>query len=84
MRLFRQRSRKVTGDWRKLSEEELHKLSSSRNEMRMIKSRRTGLARNVIRMEVTLNEYMLGFRGKAQGRRRIGRIKYRRLVNKFI
>jgi hypothetical protein len=34
----------VTGDWRKLHNEELHKLYSSSNIIRMIKSRRMGRA----------------------------------------
>jgi hypothetical protein len=40
----------VTGDWRKLHNEELHNLYSSPNIIRMTKSRRTGWAGHVARM----------------------------------
>jgi hypothetical protein len=40
----------VTGDWRKLHNEELHNLYSSPNIIRMIKSRRMKCAGNVARM----------------------------------
>jgi hypothetical protein len=39
-RIFGQRRDEVTGDWRKLHNEELHNLYSSPNIIRMIKSRR--------------------------------------------
>jgi hypothetical protein len=41
---------KVTGDWRKLHNEELHNLYSSPNIIRMIKSRRVRWAGHVARM----------------------------------
>jgi hypothetical protein len=41
---------KVTGDWRKLHNEELHNLYSSPNIIRMIKSRRMRWAGHVGRM----------------------------------
>jgi hypothetical protein len=40
----------VTGDWRKLLNEELHNLYSSSNIIRMIKSRRLRWAEHVARM----------------------------------
>jgi hypothetical protein len=40
----------VTGDWRKLHNEELHNLYSSSNIIRMIKSRRMKWAGHVARM----------------------------------
>jgi hypothetical protein len=40
----------VTGDWRKLHNEKLHNLYSSPSIIRMIKSRRMRLTRNVARM----------------------------------
>jgi hypothetical protein len=51
----------VTGDWRKLHNEELHNLYSSPNIIRMIKSRRMRLAQHVARM------------GKQGGKRPLGR-----------
>jgi hypothetical protein len=39
-RIFRPKRDDVTGDWRKLHNEELHNLCSSPNIIRMIKSRR--------------------------------------------
>jgi hypothetical protein len=39
-RIFGPRRDEVTGDWRKLHNEEIHKLYSSPNIIRMIKSRR--------------------------------------------
>jgi hypothetical protein len=38
--IFGPRRNEVTGDWRKLNNEELHNLYSSPNTIRMIKSRR--------------------------------------------
>jgi hypothetical protein len=40
----------VTGDWRKLHNEELHNLYSSSNIIRMMKSRRMRCAEHVARM----------------------------------
>jgi hypothetical protein len=40
----------VTGDWRKLHNEELHNFYSSSNIIRMINSRRMRWARRVVRM----------------------------------
>jgi hypothetical protein len=42
---------KVTGGWRKLHNEELHKLYSSQNIIRMIKLRRVRWAGHIARME---------------------------------
>jgi hypothetical protein len=41
----------MTGDWRKLHNEELHNLYSPPNIIRMIKSRRMGCAGHVARVE---------------------------------
>jgi hypothetical protein len=46
-RIFIPKRDEVTGDWRKLQNEELHNLYSSPNIMRMIKSRRMRWAGNV-------------------------------------
>jgi hypothetical protein len=45
----------VSGDWRKLHNEELHNLYSSPNIIRMAKSRRMRWAGNVARVVVTRN-----------------------------
>jgi hypothetical protein len=46
-RIFGPKRDEVTGDWRKLHNEELHNLYSSSNMNRMIKSRRMGWAGHV-------------------------------------
>jgi hypothetical protein len=56
----------VTGEWRKLHNEELHILYSSPNIIRQIKSRKMRLARHVARMGVERNVYRQGFDGKAR------------------
>jgi len=52
----------VTGDWRKLHNEELIELHSSPNIIRMIKSRRMRWAENLGRMGV--ERYLQGFGGE--------------------
>jgi hypothetical protein len=58
----------VTGEWRKLHNEELHNLYSSPNIIRMITSRRMRWARHVARMGETRNAYRI-LVGKPKGRR---------------
>jgi hypothetical protein len=53
----------VTGEWRKLHNEELHILYSSPNIIRQIKSRRMRWAGHVVRMG---EECVQGFGGKAR------------------
>jgi hypothetical protein len=48
-RIFGPKRDEVTGDWRKLHNEELHNLHSSPNITRMIKSRRVRWAGHVAR-----------------------------------
>jgi hypothetical protein len=50
----------VTGDWRKLHNEELRKLHSSPNIIRMIKSRRMRWTGHVARMGAKGNAYIGG------------------------
>jgi hypothetical protein len=57
----------VTGDWRKLHNEELHNLNSSPNIIRMIKSRRMRWAGHVARRGKNSNEYRIMV-GKPEGR----------------
>jgi hypothetical protein len=49
-RIFGPKRDEVTGDWRKLPNEELHNLDSSPSIIRMIKSRRVKWAGHVARM----------------------------------
>jgi hypothetical protein len=49
-RIFGPKRDEVTGDWRKLLNEELHSLNSSPSIIRMIKSRRMRWAANVERI----------------------------------
>jgi hypothetical protein len=54
-RIFGPKRDEVTGDWRKLHNEELHNLYSSPNIIRMIKSSRMRWAELVARMGETRN-----------------------------
>jgi hypothetical protein len=70
----------VTGDWRKLHNEELHNLYSSPNIIRMIKSRRIRWTRHVARMR----EKRHAFRtlvGKPEGGRPLGRPRHKWVYN---
>jgi hypothetical protein len=62
----------VTGDWRKLHNEELHNLYSSFNIIRMFKSRRMRWTGHVARMGANRNAYRL-LVGKPEGKRPLGR-----------
>jgi hypothetical protein len=70
----------VTGDWRKLHNEELHNLYSSPNIIRMIKSRRMRWAGHVARMEAPRTAYRI-LVGKAEGKRPLGRPRRRWVDN---
>jgi hypothetical protein len=54
-RIFGLKRDEITGDWRKLHNEELHNLYSSPNIIKMIKSMRMGWAGHVARMGETRN-----------------------------
>jgi hypothetical protein len=58
-RIFGPRRDDVTGDWRKLHNEELHNLYSWPNIIRMIESRRLRWAGHVARMGETRNAYRI-------------------------
>jgi hypothetical protein len=46
-RIFGPKRKEVMGGWRRLQDEEFHNLYTSPNTIRLIKSRRVGLAENV-------------------------------------
>jgi hypothetical protein len=69
------------GGWRKLHNEELHKLYSTPNIITMIKSRSMRWAGHVARMGETRNAYRI-LVGKPEGKRPLGRPK-RRWVDNF-
>jgi hypothetical protein len=71
-RIFAPKRDEVTGEWRKLHNEELHNLYSSPNIIRMIKSRRMRWAGHVARMGEKRNAYRI-LVGKPEGRRPLGR-----------
>jgi hypothetical protein len=62
-RIFGTKRDEVTGEWRKLHNEELHNLYSSPDIIRQVKSRRMRWAGHVARMG---EESVQGFGGKAQ------------------
>jgi hypothetical protein len=62
----------VTGEWRKLQNEELRELNSSPSIIRIIKSRRIRWAGHVARMGENRNAYGL-LVGKPEGKRPLGR-----------
>jgi transcription termination factor 2 len=66
----------VTGDWRKLHNEELRNLYSSPNIIRMIKSRRMRWAGHVARMGETRSAYRI-LVGKPKGNRPLGKSRCR-------
>jgi hypothetical protein len=79
-RIFGSKWDEVTGDWRKLHNEELHNLYSSPNIIRMIKSRRMRMAGHVARMGEKRNEYRI-LVGKPEGKRPLGRSRRRWVDN---
>jgi hypothetical protein len=76
-RIFGPKRDEVTGDWRKLHNEELHNLYFSPNIIRMIKSRRMRWAGHVARMGDKRNAYRI-LVGKPKGRRPLGRPRRKR------
>jgi hypothetical protein len=75
-RIFGPKRDEVTGEWRKLHNEELHILYSSPNIIRQIKSRRLRWAGQVARIgeeKIVYNVLM----GKPEGKRPLGRPRHR-------
>ena len=66
----------VTGEWRRLHNEELNDLDSSPNNVRVIKSRRMRWAGQVARIVVERGVYRI-LVGRPEGRRQLGRPRRR-------
>jgi hypothetical protein len=79
-RIFGPKRDEVTGEWRKLHNEEFHDLCSSPTIIRIIKARRMRCAGHVARMGKKRNAYLL-LVGKPEGRRPLGRPRRRWLDN---
>jgi hypothetical protein len=75
-RIFGPKRDEVTGDWRRLHNEELNDLYSSPNIIRVIKSRRMRWAGHVARMGEKRFAYRI-LVGKPEGRRPLGRLRRR-------
>jgi hypothetical protein len=75
-RIFGRKRDEVTGEWRKLHNEELHNLYSSPDIIRQVKSRRMRWAGRVARMEEEKKVYKV-LVGKPEGRRPLGRPRRR-------
>jgi hypothetical protein len=72
MHIFGPRRDEVTGEWRKLHNEELHNLYSSPDIIRQVKSRRMRWAGHVARMGEERKVYKV-LVGKPEGKRPLGR-----------
>jgi len=79
-RIFGPRRDDVTGEWRKLHNEELSDLYSSPNMMRVIKSRRMRWAGHVARMGGERGTYRV-LVGKLEGKTPLGRPRHRWVDN---
>jgi len=79
-RIFGPRRDEVTGDWRRLHNEEINVLYSSPNIVQVIKSRRLRWAGHVARMGEERGVYRF-LVGKQEGRRSLGRPRRRWLDN---
>jgi hypothetical protein len=79
-RIFGPKRDEMTGDWRKLHNEELHNLYSSPNIIRMIKSRRMKWAWHVARVVGKRNAFRI-LVGKSDGKRPQGRPRRRWVDN---
>ena len=75
-RIFGPRRDEVSGEWRRLHNEELNDLYSSPNIVRVIKSRRMRWAEHVARMDEERGVHRV-LVGKPEGRRPLGRPRRR-------
>jgi hypothetical protein len=82
-RIFGLKRDEVTGDWRKLHNEELHNLYPSPIIFRKIKSRRMRWAENVATNGENRNAYMF-LVGKLEGKRPLGKPTSGRVILKWI
>jgi hypothetical protein len=73
-RIFGPKRAEVTGEWRKLNNEELHNLYSSPDIIRQVKSGRMSWAGHVARMEEERKVYN-GFGEKARRKETIGKTR---------
>jgi hypothetical protein len=79
-RIFGPKKDEVTGEWRKLHNEELHHLYSSPSIIRIMKSRSMRWAGHVARIGEKKNAYRL-LVGKPEGKRPLGRPRRRCVDN---
>jgi hypothetical protein len=79
-RVFGPKRDEVTGEWRKVQNEELHDLYASPSIIRIIKVRRMRWAGHVARMGEKRNAYRM-LVGKPEGRKPLGRPRRRWLDN---
>jgi transcription termination factor 2 len=79
-RIFGPKRDEETGGWRKLHNDELHKLYSSPSIIRIIKSRRMRWAGHVARMGENRNAYTI-LVGMPEGKRPLGRPRRRWVDN---
>ena len=75
-KIFGPKRDKVTGEWRKLHNEELTDLYSSPSIVQVIKSRRIRRAGHIARMGERTGVYRI-LVGKLEGKRPLGRHRYR-------
>ena len=82
-RIFGPKREKVTGEWRKLHNEELNDLYNSPNIIRVIKSRRMRWAGHVVSMGKKRGVYKV-LAGKPEGKRPLGRHRDGRIILRWI
>jgi hypothetical protein len=75
-RMFGPKREEVTGDWRKLHNEELHDMYASPNIIRMVKSRWMKCAGHVARIGEILNAYDILVEG-SERKRPLGGLRHR-------